>query len=52
MMQRVMKAKELNVSEAKSGKILGKMNPQAQRKRQNVAGHSLILWSQERLRSE
>ena len=41
MMQRVMKAKELNVSEAKSGKILGKMNSQAQRKRRNVAGHSL-----------
>ena len=40
-MQAVMTAKETNISEAKVGKIMGKMNPQAQRKRQNVAGRFL-----------
>ena len=36
-----MKAKGINVGEAKIGKILGEINPEAQRKRQNVAGRSL-----------
>ena len=36
-----MKAKGINVGETKIGKILGEINPEAQRKRQNVAGRSL-----------
>ena len=36
-----MKAKGINVGETKIGKILGEINPEAQRKRQKVAGRSL-----------
>ena len=41
MMHGVMKAKGINVGETKIGKILGEINPEAQRKRQNVADRSL-----------
>ena len=41
MMHGVMKAKGTNVSETKTGKILYEINPEAQRKRQNAAGHLL-----------
>ena len=41
MLHGVMKAKGINVGEAKIGKILDEINPEAQRKRQNVAGRSL-----------
>ena len=37
----LMKAKGINASETKFGKTLSKINPEAQRKRQNVAGRSL-----------
>ena len=40
-MHGVMKTKEINVSETKIGKILDKMNPEAQRNRQNIAGRLL-----------
>ena len=36
-----MRAKGINVGETKIGKILGEINPEAQIKRQNVAGCSL-----------
>ena len=36
-----MKAKGINISETKPGKILCEINPEAQRKRQNVADRSL-----------
>ena len=36
-----MKAKGINISETKTGKILCEINPEAQRKRQNVANRSL-----------
>ena len=36
-----MKAYRINVGETKIGKILGEIDPEAQRKRQNVAGRSL-----------
>ena len=36
-----MKAKGINVGETKIGKILGEINPEAQRNRRNVAGRSL-----------
>ena len=38
MIHGVMKTKGINVSEAKFGKQLSEINPEAQRKRQNVAG--------------
>ena len=41
MIHEVMKAKGINVSETKFGKTLSEINPEAQRKRQNVAGRSL-----------
>ena len=41
MMHVVMKSKVINVSETKIGKIFGEINPEAQRKRQNVADRSL-----------
>ena len=41
MLHGVMKAKGINVGETKIGKILGEINPEAQRKRQNVAVRSL-----------
>ena len=41
MMHGVMKAKWINISETKTGKILCEINPEAQRKRQNVADSSL-----------
>ena len=41
MMHVVMKSKVINVSETKIGKIFGEITPEAQRKRQNVAGRSL-----------
>ena len=41
MMHGVMKVKGINVGKTKIGKILGEINPEAQRKRQNVAGRSL-----------
>ena len=41
MMHGVMKAKGINVVETKTGKKLGEFNPEAQRKRQNVADRSL-----------
>ena len=36
-----MKAKRINVGEAKIGKLLSEINPEAQPKRQNVPGRSL-----------
>ena len=41
MMHGVMKAKGINVVETNTGQKLGEINPEAQRKRQNVAGRSL-----------
>ena len=41
MMHGVMKAKRINIGETKTGKILCEINPEAQRKRQNVADRSL-----------
>ena len=41
MIHGVMKTKEINVSEKKFGKQLSEINPEAQRKRQNVAGRPL-----------
>ena len=42
MIHGVMKAKGINVSETKLDKTLSEINPEAQRKKQNVAGRSLI----------
>ena len=41
MMHGVMQAKGINVRETKAGKILCEINPEAQRKRQNLAVRSL-----------
>ena len=41
MMHGVMKVKGINIGETKTGKILCEINPEAQRKRQNVADRSL-----------
>ena len=41
MIHGVMKAKGINVSETKLDKTLSEINPEAQRKKQNVAGRSL-----------
>ena len=41
MMHVVMKTKVINVSETKISKKFGEINPEAQRKRQNVAGRLL-----------
>ena len=41
MLHGVMKVKGINVGERKIGKILDEINPEAQKKRQNVAGRSL-----------
>ena len=41
IMYGVMKTKEIYVGETKMGKLLGEINPEAQAKRQNVAGRSL-----------
>ena len=43
MLHGVMKAKGINADETKIGKILCEINPEAERKRKNVAGHSLNL---------
>ena len=40
-MHGVMKGKGINVGKTKIGRIMGEINPEAQAKRQNVAGHSL-----------
>ena len=41
MIHGVMKTKGINVSEIKFGKTLSEINPEAQRKRQNVVGRLL-----------
>ena len=41
MMHGVKKAKEINVGETKTGKLLGKINSEVQTKRQNVLSFSL-----------
>ena len=38
MLHGVMKTKEINIGETKIGTILGEINSEAQRKRQNVGG--------------
>ena len=43
MMGEVMKASGINVGEAKIGKILGEINPEAQREKKNVTAFSAIL---------
>ena len=40
-MHGVMKVTGINVGETKVGAILGEINPEAQKRRQNVASHSL-----------
>ena len=40
-MHGVMKVKGVNVGETKIGSILDEINPEAQRKRQNISGHLL-----------
>ena len=42
-MHGVMKIKRINVGKTNVGTILGEINPEAQTKRQNVAGHMLNL---------
>ena len=41
MLHAVTKSKGINFGETKNGRILGEINPEAQRKKQNVAGLSL-----------